>query len=184
MNKVELNNDILLIMDFWTKERCEEYIKFSEEKGYANAKINTGMGQRVVKSVRNNKRVMYKDQNLADDVWNDLKNFITDDYGIFKPLGLNELFRFYRYKPKEEFKKHRDESYIRNENEMSFYTFMIYLNNDFKGGETTFNNNKITPITGMALVFLHSLEHSGNPVIEGTKYVLRTDIMYQRTNQP
>lgn len=63
---------------------------------------------------------------------------------------------------------------------MSFSTFMIYLNNNFKGGETTFSNNIITPVTGMAIIFLHSLEHSGNPIIEGTKYVLRTDIMYKK----
>ncbi len=180
MNKVNLNNDIFLIMDFWSKERCEDYIKISEKKGYSNAKINTRTGQKVVSSVRNNKRVMYKDSQLANEIWNDLQHLVTDDYDDFKPLGLNELFRFYRYNPKEEFKKHRDESYIRNEKEMSFFTFMIYLNNGFKGGETTFNNNKITPVTGMALVFLHSLEHSGNPVIEGTKYVLRTDIMYRK----
>ncbi len=183
MNKVKLNNDIFLIMDFWSKERCEQYINLSEEKGYVDAKINTGMGQRVVKSIRNNKRVMYKDINLADEIWTDLQNFVTDDFGIFKPLGLNELFRFYRYEPKQEFKRHRDESYVRNENEMSFFTFMIYLNNGFKGGETIFNNNKITPTTGMALVFLHSLEHAGNPIIEGTKYVLRTDIMYKKKEQ-
>lgn len=180
MNLVKLNNDIYLIMDFWSKERCENYIQLSEEKGYADAKINTGMGQRVVKSVRNNKRVMYKDINLASEIWSELKNFVKDDYGIFEPFGLNELFRFYRYEPIEEFKRHRDESYVRNENEMSFSTFMIYLNNNFKGGETTFSNNKITPVTGMAIIFLHSLEHSGNPIIEGTKYVLRTDIMYKK----
>lgn len=151
--------------------------------GYSRAKINSGSGQKVVKSVRNNKRLLYNQPELAEEIWNDLKKYVTDDYGIFKPIGLNEMFRFYRYNPKEEFKRHRDESYVRNDNEMSFYTFMIYLNNDFKGGETTFRNNKITAVTGMALVFLHSLEHSGNPVIEGTKYVLRTDIMYKKNKQ-
>lgn len=53
MNIVKLNNDIYLIMDFWSKERCENYIQLSEEKGYADAKINTGMGQRVVKNKAN-----------------------------------------------------------------------------------------------------------------------------------
>jgi prolyl 4-hydroxylase len=178
MNKIQISKDIFLIMDFWTTEQCDSYIKLSEQKGYEDAKINTGMGQRVVKSVRNNKRVLYKDKQFADDIWKDLKHFIPADYGIFAPIGLNELFRFYRYEPKEEFKKHRDASYVRNATEMSFYTFMIYLNSNFKGGETTFNDHKITPVTGMALVFLHSLEHSGNPIIEGTKYVLRTDVMY------
>ncbi len=180
MTKVQLNENIFLIMNFWSKEQCENFIQMSEEKGYSAAKIDTGMGNRVVSSVRNNKRVMHKDQYLADELWNQLAEHIPERYGNFKASGLNELFRFYRYQPNEEFKKHTDQSYVRNENEISFYTFMIYLNNNFSGGETLFTRNKITPVQGMALVFLHSLDHAGSPISSGTKYVLRTDVMYQK----
>lgn len=179
MKLFEINKNIFIIMDFWNKDKCAEFIAQSEQRGYQDAKINTGVGQRVVKSVRNNKRVMYKDVDLANEIWESLAKFAPEQIGNYKSMGLNELFRFYRYNPKEEFKRHRDESYIRNESEASFYTFMIYLNDNFVGGETTFPQNIIKPVTGMALIFLHNIEHAGSPIIQGTKYVLRTDIMYK-----
>jgi prolyl 4-hydroxylase len=74
-----------------------------------------------------------------------------------------------------------DGSYSRNENEKSFYTFLIYLNDDFEGGETEFGNLfTVTPIKGSALVFYHPLRHEGKTLISGLKYVLRTDVMYAK----
>ena len=59
---------------------------------------------------------------------------------------------------------------------------MIYLNDNFKGGETKFNDLVIAPKKGSALLFYHYLEHEGAEVIEGIKYVLRTDIMFRLKN--
>jgi hypothetical protein len=56
---------------------------------------------------------------------------------------------------------------------------MIYLNDDFKGGATTFNDIVVRPKKGSALIFYPYLEHEGSEVLEGTKYVLRTDIMFR-----
>jgi hypothetical protein len=39
---------------------------------------------------------------------------------------------------------------------------------------------RVTPKTGMALLFHHPILHRGDPVIAGRKYVLRTDVMYGR----
>ena len=50
---------------------------------------------------------------------------------------------------------------------------MIYLNEGFEGGETTFSRVKIMPKSGMALLFFHDLEHEGSKLIKGQKYVLR-----------
>jgi len=36
------------------------------------------------------------------------------------------------------FAPHSDGSFVRNENEMSFYSYLVYLNDDFEGGETSF----------------------------------------------
>ena len=56
---------------------------------------------------------------------------------------------------------------------------MIYLNDDFEGGETSFDTISIKGEKGMMLIFLHSLSHEGKEVTKGIKYVLRTDIMYR-----
>ena len=61
-----------------------------------------------------------------------------------------------------------------------FLSFLIYLNDDFQGGETEFRKiTTVVPKKGMALVFMHNLRHEGKEVLSGTKYVLRTDIMYR-----
>jgi hypothetical protein len=35
---------------------------------------------------------------------------------------------------------------------------------------------KVRPITGQALIFNHDTFHEGEPVISGTKYILRTEV--------
>ncbi len=174
-----LQNGIFTIDDFWSKQECEAFIIKSENIGYEPATINTEKGQKIVENVRNNNRVIYKDIILGEEIWNKLKNFAPQRIGNSVATGLNELFRFYKYQTGQQFKKHQDESYIRNETEASYYTFMIYLNDDFEGGETTFENLIIAPKQGTVLVFLHSLTHAGTAVLQGIKYVLRTDIMFK-----
>jgi hypothetical protein len=175
----EVAPDIYTIDNFWTAEQCLHYINQTEQTGFEPATINTDFGVRRVDSVRNNNRVMYKDDALATSIWQQAKDFVPVKRGNSVAYGLNELFRFYKYEPGQEFKKHRDNSYIKNSEEASYYTFMIYLNDDYTGGHTTFNKLSIAPKQGTALIFYHYLEHAGSPVESGTKYVLRTDVMYR-----
>lgn len=179
MQLITLNKNIFIVENFWSKEKCEAFINKSEMLGYEAATIDTERGQKVVESVRNNNRVIHKNFELATEIWKELKEYAPQKIGLSQAIGLNELFRFYKYQPGQLFKKHRDQSFIRNEIEASYFTFMIYLNDNYEGGETTFNEIIIQPKTGNALIFLHDLEHEGSPVVSGIKYVLRTDIMYK-----
>ncbi|OCX50719.1 oxidoreductase, 2OG-Fe(II) oxygenase [Mucilaginibacter sp. PPCGB 2223] len=174
-----LTSNIFIVNDFWSPKQCEDFIVKSEAIGYEPATIQTDMGTRLVTTVRNNNRVIYKDHQLADTLWQQIEPFAPSQVGHSKSIGLNELFRFYRYEPGQKFRRHRDQSYIRNDAEASYYTLMIYLNENFEGGETTFNDLTVQPKQGSALVFLHSLEHEGSAVTQGIKYVLRTDIMFR-----
>lgn len=174
-----LTENILTIDNFWHSQECFEFISKSEAIGYELATIETDNGQQRVEHIRNNNRVLYTNPHLANQIWKRLEHFAPGKIGNSKATGLNELFRFYKYQSGQEFKRHRDQSYIRNEIEASYYTFMIYLNDNYEGGETIFDNLIIQPKQGMALIFLHDLEHEGSPVKQGTKYVLRTDIMFK-----
>jgi prolyl 4-hydroxylase len=98
----------------------------------------------------------------------------------YEVSGINEGFRFYKYLTEQEFKTHQDVDFEKSGNEKSFYSLLIYLNDNFKGGETTFENISIKPIAGSALIFPHVLFHSGAKVTQGIKYVLRSDIMYKK----
>ncbi len=172
-------NKIFTIENFWKEQECRDFIVKSEALGYEPATIDTEKGQIVLETIRNNNRVIYKDFILSDKIWQQLKPFAPAKIGNSNAVGLNELFRFYKYQPGQEFKKHRDQSYIRNETEASYFTFMIYLNDDYEGGETTFTNITIQPKQGTALIFFHDLEHEGCAVKQGIKYVLRSDIMFR-----
>ena len=171
-----LENRIITIENFFTLQECKNYIQLSENLGYEVAKLDTG---KVVSEVRNNERVFYKNQELADLIFERGKDFFVPKIGNSKVVGINELFRFYKYEKGHQFKGHQDGSFIRNESEASYFTFMIYLNKDYQGGETTFLKHQIQPQTGMALIFLHKLYHEGSEVLEGRKYVLRSDVMYK-----
>ncbi|NQY06033.1 MAG: 2OG-Fe(II) oxygenase [Flavobacteriaceae bacterium] len=179
MKKKEIAEDIIIIEGFFTPEECEQFIHQSEQIGYEQVKINVGGQQVMNKGIRNNERVLFKDFKMAETLWQKLKPFAEDRFDFAEPIGLNEMFRFYKYNPGQRFKSHFDGSYIRNEKEASLYTFMVYLNDGYEGGRTKFHNAIITPKKGDALIFLHRLRHEGEVLKTGTKYILRTDIMYR-----
>lgn len=140
-----------------------------------------GGRQMMSKGVRNNDRLMIFDNDLAENLFQKAVKFLPQTHEDYSVLDFNEMFRIYKYSSGQRFKMHRDGSYIRNENEKSFYTFLIYLNDDFEGGETEFENLfTVAPKKGSALVFYHPLRHEGKTLISGLKYVLRTDVMYSK----
>lgn len=181
MEKTELHPQIFLIEDFLSPDACDEYIAMAQGKVFEEAKINMHGKQLMSKGIRNNDRLMVFDNDLAEDLFNKAVEFLPLHHEDYKLKDFNEMFRVYKYSPGQRFKMHRDGSYIRNENEKSFYTFLIYLNDDFEGGETEFENLfTVAPKKGSALVFYHPLRHEGKTLISGLKYVLRTDVMYSR----
>lgn len=56
---------------------------------------------------------------------------------------------------------------------------MAYLNDDYKGGATRFQEEAAGAETrgaaGSLLVFNHDVQHEGLPVKSGRKYIMRTD---------
>lgn len=185
------NEDIFLIRDFFTPDECAEHIRFSEESGYDDAPISTGRGAVIRKDVRNNDRVMIDDPTLAAVLFARAEPLLPANFLIWKPVGLNERFRYYRYTKGQKFDWHFDGAFTRDNGESSKLTFMIYLNDGFVGGETVFNLKRlgavrdtdpvlrVFPTAGTALVFRHDVLHTGAMVLDGMKYVIRTDVMYQ-----
>ncbi len=178
--KVEYQGErIWIIQDFLTEEECQDLIIFSEQKGYQEATVSLESGAKMMKGIRNNLRLQYEDKTLAANYWTKLKAFCPSQMEGSVAAGLNEQFRFYKYESAQRFKRHIDGRFKRSEKEESRITFMIYLNEDFEGGETKFDEVTIKPQTGMALCFIHEQKHEGCPVSKGTKYVIRTEVMYE-----
>lgn len=181
MQVKKLAEEIFIITDFMSFKECLEWIKFSEECGYELAKINMGFKKQVLnQAVRNNERVIYDSKLLANQLWERIKPYIVVETENGLACGLNERFRFYKYRKGQQFRAHRDGSFIRNIKEWSSYTLLIYLNEEMEGGETSFQNFSIQPKTGMAVLFKHEIRHGGGVIKAGVKYVLRTDVMYRQ----
>lgn len=125
-------------------------------------------------------------------------------------VGINPRFRMYRYEPGAVYRPHIDGAwpqsglnsageYIYDMNAAtgrkvwSRLTFLVYLNDDFEGGETTYflprkesgiDAFPIAPRAGCVAVFPHgdakgSLLHEGSGVTKGVKYIIRTDVLYE-----
>ena len=178
MELIEHANDVFTIQNLWSPATCQQFIQKSERAGFEKALVNTIDGPVKMEDFRNNDRLFWEDEDLAEQIWQEIEAFVPCDLGEYQAIGLNELFRFYRYDVNQQFNWHYDAPYQRNQNEQSFYTFMIYLNEDFEGGETAFHGLKVAPKIGDGLLFFQELEHAGLPVTKGRKYILRTDIMY------
>lgn len=180
LNIINEGLEIYTIDNLLSLEECNELVKKSELIGYEEAEVNVDGAQKMMKMVRNNERIMYEDHEYASLIWQKLKSYVKPVVNESIAIGLNEMFRFYKYNPSQRFKMHRDGSYKRNESEFSYYTFLIYLNEGYEGGETKFASGEIiAPKTGTALIFEHSQRHEGAALISGIKYVLRSDIMYK-----
>jgi prolyl 4-hydroxylase len=174
----------LTIRDVLSPTECAALIQRIESLQPVVATINTASGTRVNRDVRNNDRVIFEDQSLADPRYVRIRSKAPLEIHGMRPVGANELFRCYRYKPGMRFASHGDSAFIRNDHEQSFYSFLVYLNEGFTGGATTFITKPevaIQPETGMGLLCQHPIIHEGSVVLSGVKYVARSDLMYRRT---
>lgn len=176
----KITDDIFVLYNFLTPERCQELIDFSEAQRYEAAPVHIGRKEVMMTTVRNSGRVVHDSFELVEEMWEKLQYFVIQEteYGVAS--GLNERFRFYRYEVGQEFKPHKDGSFIRNIHEWSSYTFLVYLNDVEEGGATICDGHTIKAERGKALVFAHNLTHAGAVITKGVKYVIRTDVMYKR----
>ena len=174
-----ITDEIFTVSEFFTTEECDAYIRLSESIGFTDAPINTAFGPQLRQDVRNNTRVMIDDIDRAKQLWERSSDFVPKVFGLWHIAGVNERLRFYRYDIGQQFDWHLDGAYERPNGERSQLTFMIYLNDDFDGGQTSFEDAVVVPEAGMALFFVHQIRHKGQPVTLGRKYVLRTDVMYK-----
>ncbi|MGI4870252.1 MAG: prolyl hydroxylase family protein [Janthinobacterium lividum] len=174
----QLTDSILEIPDFLSAAECADLIARSEQAGFAPAGVATPTGAQLIQGIRNNYRIEYPDAALAAALWQRAAPLLPPEPDGAPAVGFYEDFRFYRYDVGERFNKHRDGRIRVSEQVASRWTFLLYLNDDFAGGETEFDTLVVAPQRGAALCFRHELRHKGCAVTAGRKYVLRTDVLY------
>lgn len=182
-----LNDFVFVVEDFMDPQECKKYVNLCEDYGFEEATVTTAEGVVRRTDVRNNDRVMFKNEEIAEWLWERALEFVPSEFDGRNAIGLNEMLRFYRYDPGQRFDWHQDFPYERDNGERSYLTMLVYLSDGFEGGETSFDDSysdesfdafQVEPKQGLALFFEHQTHHKGEPVLEGRKYVLRTDVMY------
>jgi Rps23 Pro-64 3,4-dihydroxylase Tpa1-like proline 4-hydroxylase len=102
--------------------------------------------------------------------------------------SLNERLSFLKYGPGNYFRSHCDGMLELPDGRKSLVTVQIYLGDvGCEGGATRFWSSDlkrytdIEPKLGRVLIFQQrGLLHSGQDVISGTKYALRSDFMFKK----
>ncbi len=199
------------LLNVLSHEECQAFIRAAEGLGYHDdAAVSLG------RHIRHNMNLNWIiDTATERRIWSRVASFFNDHDSFYlgkKPLSLNQRFRFYRYEKGDFFGVHTDGAWpgsqiISNKpiadafgDRYSLYTFLIFLNDDFIGGETQFflDENDVTKParspktasirgvrtpTGGVLCFPHGSHplhclHASQEIDQGVKYIIRTDVLF------
>lgn len=163
--------DIRTYNNFLTHDECNYFIELIKNK---NAPSFTNTGNFINKK--------WTDLELSNKFYNRLMD-ITNDTNFLRP---NNLIMAGYYQKEKSFGIHTDTGLYYNTelNQKSRWTLLIYLNDNFDGGETVFYDTntwnkvcEIKPKIGKALLFDIDLWHSGSPIVDGEKYWIGCEII-------
>jgi prolyl 4-hydroxylase len=173
-------NDLsICIKGVFNTIECDELIKKSEIIGYKKASLYEKNGvEHFHTDIRDSLRCIIDDPEFALILEQRLSHFIPKEYKGKKYHSINPRFRFLKYNDKSHhFKPHTDGHYSTNTT-ISMITILIYLNEDYTGARTTIKTNEIVPEVGLVYLMDQNILHFVPNLIDGIKYVIRTEIMY------
>jgi len=179
-----VDNEIIIVDDALSARACAAIVDAVERHDAFTE--STSRGPRFGEAWRRNGRFAVEDAGFADALWNASGGRETFAFELADAKGLNPNIRVYRYRSSEHFGPHVDERVFAR-GYTSGYTALYYLSDACEGGRTIFYDERgrercsVTPKTGRALYFRHGVdmpEHEGEEVRSGTKYVLRSDVLF------
>ncbi|KAF8522186.1 hypothetical protein BU17DRAFT_44781 [Hysterangium stoloniferum] len=200
-NTIE-DDQIILIEDLLSPEECKAFVKFIEQ-----LPLEVTPPKKKGEAHRVNHRLSIQSTEFAQHLFSVLKPHLPElpipPSAIHKPNistephSLNPNIRLYRYSQGEHFGPHYDDSVKdTSTGAKSEWTILIYLTGEAQGvvgGQTVFYRERqgksteekiVVPlIRGTALLHRHGHEcmlHEGKEVLKGTKYILRSDVMFKR----
>lgn len=186
---VQLNNNLLSICveDVLNSNECDELISKSEAIGYERASLfDKNNVKYFYTDIRDSMRCIVDDKNFASVLEQRLSHLIPKTYGGKNYHSINPRFRFLKYDDIEHhFTPHTDGHYS-TDTIVSMVTILIYLNSDYVGARTSLNLDaktiigEIVPSVGLVYLFDQDILHSVPNLISGTKYVIRTELMYSK----
>ncbi|KAJ7472454.1 hypothetical protein B0H11DRAFT_2039073 [Mycena galericulata] len=198
-----------IINDVFEHSECKALVDAAEAVGMLPDEPTAGSATQLASVLAHN-FIWLADTNFLSTMYSRVVDLLPQTIHGGAVRGINARFRLYRYRPGALYRPHIDgawpasalddttvpPSYVYDSDPAVYsrLTFLIYLNDDFDGGCTTFflpsaehgilEARPVKPRTGTVCVFPHgaargSLLHEGSGVTEGAKYVIRTEVLYE-----
>ncbi|SFE56324.1 2OG-Fe(II) oxygenase [Spirosoma endophyticum] len=168
-------NGIRLYENFLTLEQCDALIAYTEQKeAFKRSKVDIDeytLSQESIARTSFTAFLAKSQEHTFYYIYEQVSSLLN------VPLEYIENLQCVRYYEGQEFKAHFDSGTTNHR----VHTLLIYLNDNFVGGETFFPelNYRVIPVKGTALYFKNRDEytniirqslHAGLPVIDGVKY--------------
>ncbi|ABC32247.1 FOG: WD40 repeat [Hahella chejuensis KCTC 2396] len=185
----ELKKECFVLRGVFSEIFCEQLLASAITRGFSPADA------KYPPSYRNNARQVVDDPMLARRLFEVCGQLLPQSLPdaanspAWSLHSLNPRLRLCRYSAGQSFFPHQDGVYACPDRSESKLTFLLYLNDatEFSGGDTLFFKDasaaeisaRFTPRRGDLIVFDHSLWHSGDTVLSGEKYILRSDLIYR-----
>lgn len=86
-----------------------------------------------------------------------------------------------RYSEGEYFGVHTDAPFVAQDGAITKLSLVLYLNDDYTGGETVFPDLalEVKPEVGKILLFPPNLPHMSKMISRGAKYIVRSEVLYR-----
>jgi hypothetical protein len=190
----------IVLENVLTRWECKRFIAETEAAGYG--KLGQG---KTGAAYRGNRRVQLEDVGggLGREIWRRIERFLPKtealpgEPGVFEFEELNPRYRFAKYGPGEGFCVHVDKPTVFEPQRCSIYTVNIYLNDlaDKQHGRTRFyarmGGKPIAAaggVAGSAVIFKQAVVdssplHDGEELVDGLKYLMRTDVIYRHNRE-
>lgn len=183
--KTNTNLISICVENVFSSIECEELINLSESVGYEKTSLFEKNGIKYFyNDIRNSLRCIIDDTNFASVLKQRISHLIPIEYKGKKFDSINPRFRFLKYNETlHHFVPHTDD-YYSTDKIISMITILIYLNIDYEGARTSLNLDsktiigEIIPQIGLVYMMDQDILHSVPNLISGTKYVIRTELMY------
>lgn len=165
---------------------CNNLINITENIGYKPVSLYTDKNgnEHYDETSRKGLRCIVDDINFANELEKLIFDYIPKEYNNMKYHSINPRFRYLKYDNCGYFARHSDSPYSVDD-KISLITILIYLNNDYEGGYTTFFTSvddkkgfSLIPEIGMVCLMDQTIGHKVPPIKKGIKYVIRTELMY------
>lgn len=170
-----------------TPEECADAVQYAKEACFLRGRVRGAPD-----------RTSYFNESLANKLFERLAPRLLaepsfqqeDEYDEYHtagkrldlvPVDISRQMRIWRYNNASSAYSPKivNNVHVQGRRQMGFWQILVYLNDDFEGGETVIGSHWIKPKVGTVLCMPHFQEHSELAIQEGTKFVARTESVFE-----